>query len=61
MAQLHRSFILLDANAAVVSEHWEKGGAGAVNLANATIETCQLKSDFRFLYPLSLNIRVPFF
>jgi formate--tetrahydrofolate ligase len=42
---------------AVVSEHWLKGGAGAVELAEAVIETCEEPSDFHHLYDLKLPLR----
>ena len=44
------------ANAAVVSNHWAEGGAGAVNLAKALIATCEGPSGFKFLYDLNLPI-----
>lgn len=40
------------AEAAVISEHWEKGGEGAVALAEAVIAASEKPSDFSFLYPL---------
>jgi formyltetrahydrofolate synthetase len=42
---------------AVVCDHWEKGGEGAVDLANAVIKACEIKSDFKFLYPLEDSIK----
>jgi formyltetrahydrofolate synthetase len=42
---------------AVMTDHWAKGGAGAQELARATIEACEQKKDFRFLYDLDLPIR----
>jgi len=42
---------------AVVSEHWLKGGVGAVELAQAVIDVCNNKSDFKFLYDLDMPIR----
>jgi formate--tetrahydrofolate ligase len=42
---------------AVTSAHWLKGGAGAIELAQAVIETCREKNDFHFLYDLSLPLR----
>ena len=33
-----------------------QGGAGAVDLARAVVEATQLKSNFKFLYPLDLPI-----
>lgn len=35
---------------AAVSRHWEHGGAGAEELAEAVIAACEEKADFRFLY-----------
>ncbi|ORC90813.1 C-1-tetrahydrofolate synthase [Trypanosoma theileri] len=36
----------------VVTNNWSRGGAGAVDLANALIRATQtIKADFRFLYP----------
>jgi formate--tetrahydrofolate ligase len=42
---------------AVVGEHWLKGGAGAIELAEAVIDTCRTKNDFKFLYDLDMPIR----
>jgi formyltetrahydrofolate synthetase len=44
---------------AVVSNHWEEGGIGAIDLAHAVIKACQSssKSDFQFLYPLNKSIK----
>ncbi len=42
---------------AVTSAHWLKGGAGAIELAQAVIETCREKNDFHFLYDLTLPLR----
>lgn len=44
------------ADAAVVSNHWAKGGAGAKNLAEAVVTICEGQSNFRFLYNLNLSI-----
>ncbi|MCL0084969.1 formate--tetrahydrofolate ligase, partial [Thermodesulfovibrionales bacterium] len=35
-----------------VSEHWLKGGNGALEFADAVIDACQEENDFRFLYEL---------
>ena len=40
-----------------VSEHWAKGGEGALELADAVIEACSEKVDFRFLYPMEMPLR----
>ncbi|KAH7930775.1 FTHFS-domain-containing protein [Leucogyrophana mollusca] len=44
------------ADAAVVSNHWAEGGAGALALAQAVIATCEGESGFKFLYDLNLPI-----
>ena len=40
-----------------VSEHWLKGGEGALELADAVIEACEEKSNFKFLYPDEMPLR----
>ncbi|MBE0698613.1 MAG: formate--tetrahydrofolate ligase [Anaerolineaceae bacterium] len=45
------------AEAAVVSNHWEMGGEGAKELAEAVVAASQKPIDFRFLYPLDLPIK----
>lgn len=42
---------------AVVSNHWEEGGAGAVELGKAVMAAANKPSDFRFLYPLDRTIK----
>jgi formate--tetrahydrofolate ligase len=39
------------------SEHWLKGGEGAIELAEAIIEACNDKHDFKFLYELDTPLR----
>ncbi len=39
------------------SEHWLKGGDGALELADAAIEACKDKTDFKFLYPSDMKLR----
>jgi len=41
---------------AVVADHWEKGGLGAVDLASATLKACNSPSNFSFLYPLNQSL-----
>jgi formyltetrahydrofolate synthetase len=36
------------------SEHWLKGGEGALELADAVIDACEEEVDFHFLYPLEM-------
>jgi len=42
---------------AVCSEHWLKGGQGAIELAEAVIESCNDKNSFHFLYDLKVPLR----
>jgi formate--tetrahydrofolate ligase len=39
------------------SQHWLKGGDGALELADAVIDACNDKNDFKFLYPLEMKLR----
>jgi formyltetrahydrofolate synthetase len=39
------------------SEHWLKGGDGALELADAAMEACKDKNDFKFLYPSEMKLR----
>ncbi len=40
-----------------LSEHWLKGGEGALELADAVIDACCEKTDFRYLYPMEMPLR----
>jgi formyltetrahydrofolate synthetase len=40
-----------------LSEHWLKGGDGALELTDAVIDACNEKVDFKFLYPLDMKLR----
>ncbi|MDR2459201.1 MAG: formate--tetrahydrofolate ligase [Deltaproteobacteria bacterium] len=40
-----------------VSEHWLKGGEGALELADAVKDACEDKNNFHFLYELSLPLK----
>ncbi len=42
---------------AAVSEHWLKGGEGAIELAEAVITACDEKTDLKFLYELDTPLR----
>jgi formate--tetrahydrofolate ligase len=42
---------------AAVSEHWLKGGDGAIELAEAVIEACNETNNFKFLYELETPLR----
>lgn len=39
------------------SKHWEKGGDGAIEFAEAVKEACEEETNFEFLYPLSMKLR----
>ncbi len=39
------------------STHWENGGDGAIEFAEAVKEACEEKTDFKFLYPLEMKLR----
>jgi len=39
------------------SQHWLKGGEGALELADAVIDACNEKKEFKFLYPLEMKLR----
>jgi len=42
---------------AAVSEHWLKGGDGALEFADAVVDACEEKNEFKLLYELSLPLR----
>jgi len=42
---------------AVICDHWEKGGEGAIDLAKAVVAACERPSHFKFLYPLDWSIK----
>jgi formate--tetrahydrofolate ligase len=39
------------------SRHWELGGEGALEFADAVIDACNEETDFRHLYPLDMKLR----
>ncbi len=39
-----------------VSKHWEKGGEGATDFAEAVVEACEEKPSFQFLYEDGLSV-----
>jgi formate--tetrahydrofolate ligase len=43
--------------AAIISEHWLKGGDGAIELAEAVIDACRQKNNFKFLYDIEMPLR----
>ena len=42
---------------AAVSQHWLKGGDGALEFADAVVDACEEKNEFKLLYDLSLPLR----
>lgn len=40
-----------------LSRHWRDGGEGALELADAVIDACQEKVDFKYLYPQEMPLR----
>jgi len=40
-----------------VSKHWQFGGEGALEFADAVMDACKEKNDFKFLYPNELPLR----
>jgi len=50
---------IAEQNGALVacSEHWLKGGEGAIELANAVIAACNEKNNFKLLYDISTPLR----
>src|SRR5512139_1318220 len=40
-----------------LSEHWLKGGDGALELADVVMDACKDKVNFKFLYPLEMPLR----
>jgi methylenetetrahydrofolate dehydrogenase (NADP+)/methenyltetrahydrofolate cyclohydrolase/formyltetrahydrofolate synthetase/formate--tetrahydrofolate ligase len=45
------------ADAAVTSDHWARGGEGALQLAEAVVAACEKPADFRLLYPDEMPIK----
>jgi formate--tetrahydrofolate ligase len=39
------------------SDHWAKGGEGALELADAVLDACNEEVEFRYLYPLEMKLR----
>jgi formate--tetrahydrofolate ligase len=40
-----------------LSRHWEQGGEGALEFADAVVEACEEKTEFKFLYELDEPIK----
>ena len=39
------------------SQHWLKGGDGALEFADAVIDACKEENKFKFLYPIEMKLR----
>ncbi|MDD5287635.1 MAG: formate--tetrahydrofolate ligase [Dehalococcoidales bacterium] len=39
------------------SQHWAKGGEGALELADMVIDACKKENEFKFLYPNEMKLR----
>ncbi|MEO5357846.1 MAG: formate--tetrahydrofolate ligase [Nitrospirae bacterium YQR-1] len=39
-----------------LSRHWEKGGEGALELADAVVDACNEENQFKFLYPIEMPL-----
>jgi formate--tetrahydrofolate ligase len=40
-----------------MSEHWARGGDGALEFADAVMDACKEENEFRFLYPVEMKLR----
>ncbi len=40
-----------------VSDHWARGGEGALELADAVLDACNEDTAFEYLYPMSMKLR----
>ncbi|MFO7752471.1 MAG: formate--tetrahydrofolate ligase [Desulfobacteraceae bacterium] len=40
-----------------LSRHWEKGGDGALEFADAVVDACEEPTDFKFLYELDMPVK----
>ena len=56
IAMVKRAAIRAGAHCAV-SRHWEFGGDGALELADAVKDACEEDNEFKFLYPPEMKIR----
>jgi formate--tetrahydrofolate ligase len=56
VALIERLSVEAGAEAAVMTDHWAQGGAGAINLAEAVVKACEQPKEFKFLYDLDMPI-----
>jgi methylenetetrahydrofolate dehydrogenase (NADP+)/methenyltetrahydrofolate cyclohydrolase/formyltetrahydrofolate synthetase/formate--tetrahydrofolate ligase len=57
IARIQRAALEAGAEAAVVADHWTRGGQGAVDLAEAVTAACAKPSQTRMLYPAEATIK----
>jgi formyltetrahydrofolate synthetase len=57
IALVRKAALEAGAEDAVMADHWARGGAGAVALAQAVMAACDKPARFRFLYPLEWDIK----
>jgi methylenetetrahydrofolate dehydrogenase (NADP+)/methenyltetrahydrofolate cyclohydrolase/formyltetrahydrofolate synthetase/formate--tetrahydrofolate ligase len=57
LALARKAALEAKAEAAVVCDHWARGGKGAVELAEAVVEACGKPARFHPLYPDSMSIK----
>ena len=58
-AEIEKVRELCEAEGAKValSRHWEHGGDGAIEFAEAVVAACEEKTDFKFLYELDMPVK----
>ncbi len=56
IALVHKAVEATGARCAA-SEHWAKGGEGALELADTVLDACKDDNNFQFLYPLEMKLR----
>jgi len=54
---IRRAALEFGAMDAIKCTHWADGGAGTKKLAEAVVKAAEMKSDFKFLYPLEIPIK----
>lgn len=54
---IRKSALEFGAMDAINCTHWADGGVGTKKLAEAVVKAAEIKSDFKFLYPLELSIK----
>lgn len=57
VALVRKAAVEAGAEDAVMSNHWEEGGAGSVELGKAVMAAAEKPSNFQFLYPLDIPIK----